>query len=168
MHRRTRAAIPAVSLAALLALLLAGCARSGAAAAGGAGTLVVDARTVTGVGAVLVGPTGLTLYHLPSETASKITCTGQCAAAWPPLLLPAGDTTAAGGSGVSGSFGTVTRPDGATQVMFDGMPLYTYTGDTAPGEAKGQNVDAFVAVSATGSGSTPASTGHGGYGGGGY
>jgi predicted lipoprotein with Yx(FWY)xxD motif len=85
------------------------------------------------------------------------------------MLLPAADTAAAGGSGVSGSFGTVTRPDGSTQITFGGMPLYTYVGDTAPGQANGQNVDAFVVVSATGSGgSAPASSGNGGYGGGGY
>ena len=153
-------------LALTVAVSLAGCAKSGAAASG-AGNLVVNARSVQGVGSVLVTTTGMTLYHLPTESASDITCTGQCAANWPPLLLPAGDTAAVAGSGVSGSFGTVTRPDGGMQVTFNDMPLYTYVGDTAPGQANGQNVDAFVVVSATG-GSAPASSGHGGYGGGGY
>ena len=166
MQRPARAAFPAVLFA---ALLLAGCAKSGAAASGGAGTLVVHARSVAGVGQVLVSTTGLTLYHLPTESASNITCTGQCAANWPPFLLPAGDTAATGGSSVSGSFGTVVRPDGATQITFGGMPLYTYVGDAAPGQATGQNVDAFVVVSATGAGGSPsASAGRGGYGGGGY
>lgn len=155
--------------AAAIAVVLTGCGRSGGAASGG---LEVQARSVDGVGEVLVSTNGLTLYHLPSESASSITCTGQCASVWPPFLLPSGDSGASGGSGVSGSFGTVNRPDGGTQVMFDGMPLYTYVGDKAPGQATGQNVEGFLAVSATGSGAGGSSgsptSGRGGYGGGGY
>jgi predicted lipoprotein with Yx(FWY)xxD motif len=155
--------------AAAVAIVLAACGKSSGAASGG---LVVQARSIAGVGAVLVSTSGLTLYHLPSETASNITCTGQCASVWPPFLLPSGDSGASGGSAVSGSFGTVNRPDGGTQVTFDGMPLYTYVGDKAPGQATGQNVGGFVAVSATGSGAGGSSgsptSGRGGYGGGGY
>jgi len=29
-----------------------------------------------------------------------------------------------------GTFGTIVRPDGRTQVTFDGRPLYTFHGDT--------------------------------------
>jgi predicted lipoprotein with Yx(FWY)xxD motif len=168
MSRRIATSIPMLALA---AVVLAGCAKSGAAASGGANPLVVQARSVSGVGTVLVSTPGLTLYHLAGESASKITCTGQCASVWPPFLLPASNSGASAGSGVSGSFGTVQRPDGGTQITFDGMPLYTYVGDTAPGQAKGQNLNGFVGVSATGSGAggTSASpTSGGGYGGGGY
>lgn len=150
------------------AIALAACGKSTGAGSGG---LVVGARSVTGVGSVLVSTSGLTLYHLPSESASSITCTGQCASDWPPFLLPSGDSGASAGSGVSGSFGTVKRPDGGMQVTFDGMPLYTYVGDTAPGQANGQNVGGFIAVSATGGGagsSGSPTSGRGGYGGGGY
>jgi predicted lipoprotein with Yx(FWY)xxD motif len=91
---------------------------------------------------------------------------------WPPFLLPSGESGASGGSGVSGSFGTVNRPDGRTQITFDGMPLYTYVGDKAPGQATGQNIGGFLAVSVTGSGAGGSSgsptSGRGGYGGGGY
>jgi predicted lipoprotein with Yx(FWY)xxD motif len=170
MPRRIGSIVP---IAALAAVLLAGCAKSGAAASGGANPLVVNAGSVSGLGMVLVTTGGFTLYHLPSESASNITCTGQCASAWPPYLLPAGDSGVSAGAGVSGSFGTVQRPDGGgTQVTFDGMPLYTYVGDTAAGEAKGQNVEAFVAVSASGGdaggGAGSPTSGRGGYGGGGY
>jgi predicted lipoprotein with Yx(FWY)xxD motif len=166
MAHRSRVIIAAAAAA----IALAACGKSAGANAGSGG-LVVQARSVTGVGPVLVSTSGLTLYHLPSESASNITCTGQCASVWPPFLLPSGDSGASAGSGVSGSFGTVKRPEGGTQVTFNGMPLYTYVGDTAPGQANGQNVGGFVAVSATGGGagsSGSPTSGRGGYGGGGY
>jgi predicted lipoprotein with Yx(FWY)xxD motif len=47
---------------------------------------------------------------------------------------------------VSGQFGSLTRPDTGTQITFNGMPLYTYTGDSAPGQANGQGLEGFFAV----------------------
>jgi predicted lipoprotein with Yx(FWY)xxD motif len=152
-----------------LGMLLAACAKSGSATGGGSpaggSTVVVHARSISGLGSVLVDPSGLTLYHLPSESASNITCTGSCATIWPPFLLPAGDSSASGASGVSGTFGTVKRPDGGTQVTYNGMPLYTFDKDTAPGQATGQNVEDFVVVSPGANGGSAGSTaGKGGYG----
>ena len=74
------------------------------------------------------------------------------------------------GSGVSGSFGTVQRPGGEMQVTFDGMPLYTYSGDSSPGQANGQGIQGiWFAVSASGgSAGGSSSGGKGGYGTGGY
>ena len=45
-------------------------------------------------------------------------CTDACRAAWPPLLLPAGVTTATPGAGVTGALGPITRPNGGTQVTY--------------------------------------------------
>jgi predicted lipoprotein with Yx(FWY)xxD motif len=42
-----------------------------------------------------------------------------------------------------GTFGTITQSGGATQATFDGHPLYTFAGDTAPGQAKGNGLTAF-------------------------
>jgi len=77
-------------------------------------------------------------------------------------------------SGSVGSLGTVKRPGGATQVTFKGMPLYTFAGDTKPGEAKGQgikDVGVWTAVTANGSttakpaaATTTSSSSSGGYG----
>ena len=60
-------------------------------------------------------------------------------------------------SGVTGTLGTITRPDGTTQATYDGHPLYTYAGDTAPGQAKGngQNLSGGLWYEMTVSGATP-------------
>ena len=79
---------------------------------------------------------------------------------------------ATAGSGVTGTLGTITRPDGSTQAAYDGHPLYTYAGDSAPGQAKGNglNVSGGVWHEVTVSGgaapaaSTTPSAGGGGYG----
>jgi hypothetical protein len=80
---------------------------------------------------------------------------------------------ATAGSGVSGKLGTITRPDGTTQATYNGHPLYTYVGDTAPGMDKGNGLNIsgglWYDVPVSGSGgtapapSTSAST-TGGYG----
>jgi predicted lipoprotein with Yx(FWY)xxD motif len=41
------------------------------------------------------------------------------------------------GPGVTGRLGAIRRPDGSTQATYDGHPLYTYIGDSAPGQAHG-------------------------------
>ena len=105
-----------------------------------AGSVQVNTGTASGVGTVLVDGTGLTLYELNTESGGQIMCTDACRAAWPPLLLPAGVTSATPGAGVTGALGTITRPDGGTQVTYEGRPLYLYSGDQNPGEANGQGI----------------------------
>ena len=100
----------------------------------------VNTGTASGVGTVLVGGTGLTLYELDTESGGQIMCTGACRTSWPPLLLPAGVTTATPGPGVTGTLGTITRPDGGRQVTYNGRPLYLYSGDQSPGQANGQGI----------------------------
>src|SRR5439155_14258729 len=68
----------------------------------------------TSLGAVLVNAQGRTLYHLTSESATAIKCTGQCANTWPPLTVAAGQQPQAG-TGVTGSLTVVDRPDGTKQ-----------------------------------------------------
>ena len=55
-------------------------------------------------------------------------------------VLAAGEGPATA-SGVKGTFGTIKRSDGSTQATFDGHPLYTFVGDTAPGQAKGNGLN---------------------------
>jgi len=48
---------------------------------------------------------------------------------------------ATAGAGVTGTLATITRADGSTQATYDGHPLYTYKGDTAPGQDKGNGLN---------------------------
>jgi predicted lipoprotein with Yx(FWY)xxD motif len=85
---------------------------------------------------VLTSSKGFTLYSFAPDTSTTSKCDGTCAANWPPVHGP---VTAAG---VKGTFGTIKRSDGSTQATFDGHPLYTFVGDTAPGQAKGNGLNA--------------------------
>ena len=98
---------------------------------------------------ILTDPKGMTLYYyLPDKGAGKVTCTGACLQAWPPLLLPTGVTEPTAGTGITGTLGLLASPNGGQQVTYNGWPLYTWVKDTAPGMTTGQNVGAkwFVAT----------------------
>lgn len=163
-----------LSVAALSTLALAGCAKSATPSSGGTSTpppattatITVSTASVAGMGTVLVDAKGFTLYYLKSESPGTIKCTGTCATNWPPLLLPAGATSATAGSGLSASdLGTIKRPDSGTQVTYKGMPLYLFIGDQSAGQATGQGVSNFFAVTTSGSAaaSSPSSSGSRGY-----
>ena len=138
-----------------------GSSSGGSPAAATAGSL----KTATIGGAtVLTSASGFTLYSFAPDTSTTSNCNGTCAQNWPPVTGPA---TA---SGVTGTFGTIKRSDGSTQATFDGHPLYTFAGDTAPGQAKGNGLNAAGGLwwEMTVNGSTPAAKSSTGTGGGGY
>ena len=136
----------ALPAAAAAAAALVACSSAGAAPApsssssssspAAAAANTVKTATIAGV-TVLTNSKGLTLYSFAPDTSTTSTCNATCAQSWPPVQGPA---TAAG---VTGTFGTITRSDGSTQATFDGHPLYTFVGDTAPGQAKGNDLNAF-------------------------
>jgi predicted lipoprotein with Yx(FWY)xxD motif len=155
-------------------VLLAACAKSsstttagsggtGGTPAQGGGAVTISTASVSGMGTVLVDSSGMVLYYLKTESNGQIQCTGSCATAWPPVLLPSGTSSATAGSGVTGKLGTIARPDGGTQVTYDNMPLYTFASDQ-PGEATGQGINNFFVETPSGS----SSSGGGNGGGGGY
>jgi predicted lipoprotein with Yx(FWY)xxD motif len=130
-----------------------------AAAAGSLKTAKIGGATV------LTSAKGFTLYSFAPDTSTTSKCNGACAQNWPPVKGPA---TA---SGVTGTFGTIKRSDGSVQATFDGHPLYTFVGDTAPGQAKGNGLNAagglWHEVTTSGSAAPApagASSGGGGYG----
>jgi predicted lipoprotein with Yx(FWY)xxD motif len=125
----------------LTALALAACGAGGTGGTGG-GNATVGVST-TGVGKVLVDSKGHTLYLFEKDSGAKSACAGACASAWPPLLAM-GSPTAAGGAKAS-LVATTKRSDGASQVTYNGHPLYRYQGDENPGDTAGQGVTAFGA-----------------------
>ena len=63
-------------------------------------------------------------------------CNGACAQVWPPLLVAKGWTA---GPGLDRSlFSTITRSDGSRQLVAGQWPLYTFSGDTRPGDVNGE------------------------------
>ena len=116
------------------------------AGAASAVAATISTKSVHGVGTVLVNGQGQTLYMLTSEKGGKITCTqaNGCTQAWPETLLTNGATTAKAGSGVQSSLlGTVKDASGNLEVTYNHWPLYTFSGDSGPGVAKGQALTSF-------------------------
>ncbi len=145
-----RAAQLAIGLSALLAL--AACGSSTARVTPSAqpsvttstsGAAEVMTATTSKFGAVLVDAKGMTLYTL-THGGAPVACTGQCATFWPPLLLPSGAMTALGASGVTG-LGTASAA-GGLQVTENGAPLYRFSIDKAPGDAKGEGISSFGGI----------------------
>ena len=153
------------------ALVIAGCGSSASsstttpgAAAPASATSTLKTTTIGGA-TVLTNAKGFTVYWFGPDTATTSKCTGSCATFWPPVKGPA-----TAGAGVTGRLATITRSDGTTQATYNGHPLYTYKGDSAPGQAKGNglNISGGVWHEVTASGAAaPApsqSTSSGGYG----
>jgi predicted lipoprotein with Yx(FWY)xxD motif/plastocyanin len=92
------------------------------------------------LGTYLTGPEGKALYLFTKDSKDTSTCSGQCATNWPPLTV-AGSAAPSGDTGVSGTLATITRADGALQVTYNGIPLYYFAKDVAPGDTNGQGVN---------------------------
>ena len=142
----------------------AGTSAAASAPASSSGTALKTASI--GGATVLTNATGFTLYSFAPDTATKSNCNAGCVQYWPPVKGPA-----TAGPGVTGTLTTITRSDGSMQAAYDGHPLYTYVGDTAPGQAKGNGLNlsggVWHVVPASG-GAAPAQSPSSGSGGGGY
>jgi predicted lipoprotein with Yx(FWY)xxD motif len=129
------------SLAVGAAVTVAAC---GSSSSGTAAT--ISTKSVPGVGTVLVNAQGQTLYLLTSEKSGKITCTASngCTRVWPETTLASGTTAPTAGSGVQSSLlGMVKDASGNLEVTYNHWPLYTFSGDSGPGVAKGQGITNF-------------------------
>jgi predicted lipoprotein with Yx(FWY)xxD motif len=167
--------VPVLAFAAL-SLVMSACASksSGTGSGGGGATNTgtggssITTANISGIGTVLVNPQGFTLYYLTTDQHSAPTCTGSCASTWPPQMV-SGSVPAAG-SGVTGPLGTVASPSGGKQLTYMGWPLYTYSGDSAPGQANGQGSQGTWFAMSAGGPTTSGGSGSGGSGGkyGGY
>jgi predicted lipoprotein with Yx(FWY)xxD motif len=125
----------AVAALVLFGLVLAGASAPAPAATGtGTGT---GLKTVTiGGTTILANAKGFTVYSFAPDTPASSKCYGSCAAYWPPVT-----GTPAAGQGLPGTVTTITRTGGSRQLTYNGHPLYTYIGDSAPGQARGNNLN---------------------------
>lgn len=140
----TRVRFIGILATALLAGAAAGCGGSStssppAAAATSTSPVPVVIKTATAtVGSssksILTTDAGMTLYYFDPDSALSVACSGGCASTWPPVAASSGQVRAAGT--LPGTLTVLTSANGK-QVEYNGHPLYTYSGDTAPGQTNG-------------------------------
>jgi predicted lipoprotein with Yx(FWY)xxD motif len=166
VSKRITIAIAVAALAAITAIpsSFAGPARASSA------TVAVG---TSGLGRIIVDGHGRTLYMFGRDRNGKSTCSGACAAAWPPLIS-SGKPHAIAGAKAS-LLGRTRRQDGRWQVTYNGHPLYAFYQDTKKGQTNGQGLNFFGGVwnaispngakirSAAGAGVSYSSGGYGGY-----
>ena len=131
----TAAAATAAAVLTVVALVLLGVTVAGASPPAPATGTGLKTATIGGT-AVLTNASGFILYWFAPDTPAASKCYGSCAAYWPPVT-----GTAVASPGLPGTVGTITRTGGSRQLTYNGHPLYTYVGDTAPGQAKGNNLN---------------------------
>ena len=141
-----------------------------AASASGSAASGTALTTHTGsAGAFLTDGAGRAVYLWVADSTGQSTCSGACAAAWPPV--PATGTVTASGGAIASDLSTITRSDGSKQVAYDGHALYYFAGDSAAGQINGQGSDAFgakwwlvtpagTAITGAGSATAPAKSGY--------
>ncbi|VVB58640.1 Secreted repeat of uncharacterised function [Candidatus Anstonella stagnisolia] len=100
--------------------------------------LIVKTYPTSAFGEILTDSNGMALYVRTTDATNKFSCTGSCAMSWPALVVSSGYTTDV--SGLSGTIGTLARPDGTMQATYNGMLLYTYAYDKAPGQVNGNGL----------------------------
>jgi predicted lipoprotein with Yx(FWY)xxD motif len=154
MTRRTTTTTLFASAAAILLIALAGCGSSDTSssaaprstappnpAARPAPTHPTLAVGHSSHGSILVDSHGRTVYMFGLDSGKKSACTGECAAAWPPVTATGTPTVGKGAR--AALVGTTSRPDGTHQVTYHGHPLYTFIKDQQAGDTKGQGLVAF-------------------------
>jgi predicted lipoprotein with Yx(FWY)xxD motif len=106
--------------------------------------MTIGLVSVSGIpGKFLADSQGRTMYLFEADKGGTSTCTGACAAAWPPVT--ASGMPAAGGGVDEALLGTVKRSDGTEQLTYNHHPLYYFAADTGAGTAKGQGSKEFGA-----------------------
>jgi predicted lipoprotein with Yx(FWY)xxD motif len=145
-----------VAALALAGLIVAGCGSSDStssttaataatttAASTGGGAATIDVADNPDLGKILTDADGNTVYLFEKDENGMSNCSGGCAAEWPPVTT-SGSPKA--GSGADDSLlGTVKRDDGSEQVTYDNHPLYTYSGDSNPGDTNGNGLELYGA-----------------------
>jgi predicted lipoprotein with Yx(FWY)xxD motif len=108
--------------------------------------LVIKISVSGMMGRVLATPHKLPLYTFtPERRDHRIHCVGSCATTWPPLVVARTVTVPRHIAGITGTFGTIRRPNHSLQLTLNKLPLYTFAFDR-PGQVIGNGVSGFVVV----------------------
>ena len=84
-------------------------------------------------------------WQVEKRAGGKIRCIGSCAKAWPPLIVKTAAAVPRKIAGLSGTFGTIRRPNGKLQVTRNKLPVYTYAHE-GPREVLCNTVDGWFVV----------------------
>jgi predicted lipoprotein with Yx(FWY)xxD motif len=137
--------LPRIALIALAALAALAVTASAMAVVSMTKPPVIKLKDKT-FGDVLATPGHQALYYWTAEKKDfKVRCTGQCAKAWPPLIVKSAAAVPKKIAGIKGTFGTVKRPDGKIQVTYNRLPIYTYAHE-GPDQVLCNNVDGWFVV----------------------
>jgi hypothetical protein len=79
----------------------------------------------------------MTVYGFTADTDGTPTCGEGCSDTWPAVTTDSAELPAGLDSAV---FSVVEGIDGGFQLAAGGQPLYTFSGDAAPGDVNGQGV----------------------------
>ena len=119
----------------------------------------LETREKDPFGAYITDSEGNSLYLFfnDGKRSSQSNCNNECAETWPPLTLSEGETvTVAEGSGLDADLlSSFERKDGMTQVTYNGWPLYRFSGDDAPGDTDGTEVNLWFLVTPDGDENLP-------------
>ena len=96
----------------------------------------------TQYGDVLGSASGYVYYIFQLDTPSISNCDASCSAVWPPVI---GASHLVSKNVRKHLVGTISRSNGAKQLTYDGHPLYSFAGDTAPASTSGQGLYSFGA-----------------------
>lgn len=118
----------------------------------GISTAAVDAHAARGtrlqvrqtaLGDILVDGSGLTVYAFTRDSRRHDRCVtiAGCTGIWPPLTT--GGAPQAGHGAKRSLLGTITLAGGTRQVTYAGHPLYTYIGNSGPGDTSYVGVSQF-------------------------
>jgi predicted lipoprotein with Yx(FWY)xxD motif len=108
---------------------------------GGSSSPVIQTANVTVKGQsemVLTDAQGKTLYYYTLDSVTQPTCSSSCAQLWHPLLFT-GSGEPSSSTPLSGKLSVQMDANG-TQIEYNGHPLYTFSGDTAPGQTNGEGL----------------------------
>lgn len=91
-------------------------------------------------GQIVVDGKGMSLYFFTKDVkdSGSSACAGACTATWPAVTT---ESAAPSVDGVTGTLGSITTAAGTKQLTINGLPVYYFAKDKAPGDVLGQGVN---------------------------